>query len=353
MRKFFKKLKVPHPVRDQTPPEQRPEIEEKARIMLLDYDATSVQEKEISTIEDCFPFKETTTVTWINVEGIDVDAILKLDENFGIHPLVIEDIVTTGQRPKYEDYGEYIYFLFNMIFYDRKINDIVSEQISLVLGKNYVLSFQETVGDVFDPIRNRIRQNKGRIRTLGPDYLAYALLDAVVDNYFIIIEKKGDQIEKLEDNLIINGGENMAREIHRLKRDLIFLRRQIWPLRDVLSGLQRTESRLIKKTTGAYLRNVYDHIVQVIDSLETYRDTLTGLHDVYLSTISTKMNEIMKILTIFAAIFIPLTFVAGVYGMNFEYIPWLKWRYGFFAVVAAMASLSLVMLLFFRRRKWL
>lgn len=353
MLNFLKKIRKPDPVHARRLQEIGGELEAKARIFLLDYDAANLQEREITTIEDCFPFKETSTVTWINVEGIDVDAILKIDENFGIHPLVIEDIVTTGQRPKYEDYGEYIYFLFKMIFYDRKINDIVSEQISLVLGKNYVLSFQETLGDIFDPIRNKIRQSKGRVRTMGADYLAYCLLDAVVDNYFVIVEKKGDQIEKLEDKLVTDGMEGVAREIHRLKRDLIFLRRQIWPLRDVLSGLQRTESKLIKKATGAYLRNVYDHIVQVIDSLETYRDTLSGLHDVYLSTISTKMNEVMKVLTIFASIFIPLTFLAGVYGMNFEYLPGLKWRYGFYVLAGLMSTLALIMLLFFRRRKWI
>jgi magnesium transporter len=329
------------------------DLPEKAHISLIDYDTANFQEREIAEIEQCFPLKETAAVTWINIDGIDVDTILKTEEKFGIHPLVVEDIVTTGQRPKFEDYGDYIYILIKMIFFDKKINDVVSEQVSLILGKNYVLSIQETVGDIFDSIRQKIRLSKGRIRSLGPDYLAYCLLDAVVDHYFVIIEKKGDQIEKCEDRLVVNGGTEVYQEIHQLKRDLIFLRRQIWPLRDVLSGLLRCETKLIKKTTGTYLRDVYDHIVQVIDSLETYRDILSGLHDVYLSTISTKMNEIMKVLTIFASIFITLSFLAGVYGMNFEHMPWLHWRYGFYAFASIMATVALIMLLFFRRKKWL
>jgi magnesium transporter len=292
-------------------------------------------------------------VTWINIEGIDSEAIQKIDEHFGIHALVSEDIVCLGQRPKLEDYENYIFIVLKMIYFNQKVNDILDEQISLVLGPNFVISFQETEGDVFGPIRQRIREGKGRVRTMGADYLAYTLLDAVVDNYYVILEKCGDDIEALEDQIMEDPHKGIGQEIHQLKRDMIDLRKQIWPLREVIAGLQRNESRLIRKQTGVYLRDVYDHIIQVIDTVESFRDMLSGLHDIYLSSISNKMNEIMKVLTIFAVIFIPLTFIAGIYGMNFQFMPELQWKYGYFVVLGFMAFVGIGMLLYFKKKKWL
>ncbi|MBU0468499.1 MAG: magnesium/cobalt transporter CorA [Candidatus Omnitrophica bacterium] len=328
-------------------------LNQKVIISVFDYDAKNVQEKNFEKIEDCFPFKDSPTVTWINIEGINSSIIKKIDEHYGIHPLVSEDIVSSGQRPKMEDYGDYIFIVLKMIYFNDKVHDIVDEQISLILGSNFVISFQEQEGDVFDPIRKRILEGKGRIRTVGTDYLAYTLLDAVVDNYYVVLEKKGDDIEKLEEEVMLNPSNSIGRKIHNLKRDMIYLRKQIWPLREVISALQRDESDLIKKQTGVYLRDVYDHTIQVMDTVDSFRDMISGIHDSYLSGISNKMNEIMKVLTIFAAIFIPLTFMAGVYGMNFEFMPELKWKYGYFVLLGLMASVGFGMLFYFKKRKWI
>jgi magnesium transporter len=240
-----------------------------------------------------------------------------------------------------------------MLSYNVAKQETEDEQISLILGHNFVLSFQETEGDIFDPIRERIRNGKGRIRKMGADYLAYALIDAIVDHYFVILERSGDRIESLGEALVINPTPKTLQEIQHLKREMIFLRKSIWPLREVISGLQRGESSLFAEATLIYLRDVYDHTIQVIDTIETFRDMLAGMLDIYLSSLSHKMNEIMKVLTIIATIFIPLTFLAGVYGMNFEYMPELKWRWGYFVIWGVMIAVSVAMLIYFRRKKWL
>lgn len=323
------------------------------KITVFDYDAENFQEKSIKDVEECFPFKDSPSVTWINIEGINSEVIQKIDEHYGIHPLVSEDIVNAGQRPKMEDYGGYIFIVLKMIYFSEEAKEIVDEQISLILGSNFVLSIQEKKGDVFDPIRNRIREAKGKIRTLGPDYLAYTLLDAVVDNYYVILEKHGEAIDQLEMDIMMNPNNTLSRAIHQIKRDMIYLRKQIWPLREVISGLQRDESKLIQHSTGVYLRDVYDHTIQVMDTVESFRDMLSGLNDSYLASISNKMNEIMKVLTMFSAVFIPLTFMAGIYGMNFENMPELKTKYGYFVLLGLMAVVFVGMVIFFKRKKWL
>ena len=324
------------------------------RITVIDYDESDLQEKEIKQIDECYPFKERPTVTWINIDGIhDVEIIEKIGKNYGIHPLLLEDIVNTEQRPKIEDFEEYLFVVLKMLSFDEKQGEIKIEQVSLVIGPNYVLSFQEQEGDVFDPVRDRIRRAKGKIRKMGADYLAYALLDAVVDGYFLILERIGDRVEDLEETLIKRPDMNTLQSIHFLKREMIFLRRSVWPLREVISGLSRNESKLIQASTEIYLRDVYDHTIQVIDTVETYRDMISGMLDTYLSSISNRMNEVMKVLTIFAAIFIPLTFLAGIYGMNFSYMPELGWKWGYFAVLAVMVTVVVTMLLHFKKKKWL
>jgi magnesium transporter len=307
---------------------------ERARITILDYDEARFQEKETKTIEECFPFKDRPTVTWVNIDGLhQVDIIEKLGKHFGLHPLLLEDIVNTDQRPKMEDYGDYIFFVLKMPYHwDEDDAEIEAEQVSLILGSNFVISFQEREGDVFGPVRDRIRKNKGRIRKAGADYLTYALLDAIIDNYFIILESIGENIEDTEQRLAANPTPETLQLIHALKKEMIFLRKSIWPLREVVSGLERCESPLIHESTSIYLRDVYDHTIQVIDTVESFRDMVSGMLDIYLSSISNKMNEVMKVLTIFASIFIPLTFVAGVYGMNFANMPELQWRYGYFVI---------------------
>lgn len=327
---------------------------EKVRITIIDYDEANFEENEIKTIEECFPFKDKTTVTWINIDGIhDIKIIEKIGKHFDLHPLILEDIVNTGQRPKIEDFGDYIFIVLKMLYYNEKEDEVQAEQVSLILGSNFVISFQEREGDVFNPIRERIRSGKGRIRKMGADYLAYTLIDTIVDNYFIIPEKLGERIESIEEELVTDPTPETLQTIHTLKRKLIFLRKSLWPLREVVSGLQRTESTLIHESTDIYLRDVYDHTIQVIDTIETSRDILSGMLDIYLSSVSNRMNQIMKVLTIIATIFMPLTFIAGIYGMNFEFMPELTWPWAYPLVLLVMVVIGISMLIYFRRKKWL
>jgi magnesium transporter len=327
---------------------------ETARITILDYDEAHCEEKEAATIEECSPFKEKPTVTWIAIEGIhQTEIIEKLGKHFDLHPLILEDIVNTDQRPKIEDFGSYVYIVLKMLHYHEAQHQLHVEQVSLVLGTNFVIAFLENKTDVFNPLKERIRNGKGRIRKLGADYLAYSLIDAIVDNYFIILEKFGEEIEVLEENLVAYPGPKTLREMHHLKREMIFLRKAVWPLREVISALERGESSLIVESTRLYLRDIYDHTIQIIDTVETLRDMVSGMLDIYLSSMSNRMNEIMKVLTIIATLFIPLTFLAGVYGMNFKYMPEIEWRWGYPLVLLIMVIAAIWMLVYFRKKKWL
>ncbi|MGD9110524.1 MAG: magnesium/cobalt transporter CorA [Phycisphaerales bacterium] len=328
---------------------------EKVRITLIDYNEQQFQEKQISDVEQCFKLRSEPTVTWINIDGVhDVQLIEKVGTGFGLHPLVLEDIANTGQRPKFEDYEDYVFVAFKMLTYDKQQKSLQTENVSLILGKNFVISFQERVGDVFEQIRDRIRNVKGRIRKMGCDYLAYLLIDAAVDNYFEVLEDLGERIEAIEERLVTRPDEKVLKEIHSLKSEMLFLRKSVWPLREVINGLQKSESELIAEGTGIYLRDVYDHTIQIIDTIESFRDMTSGMLDIYLSSASNRMNAVMKVLTIIATIFIPLSFFAGVYGMNFENMPELKWKWayplGFWIAIIIVVS---VMLLYFRRKKWL
>jgi magnesium transporter len=324
------------------------------KITIIDYDETTFQERETKAIEECFLFKEKPTVTWINVDGLhQIEILEKLGECYNFHPLVLEDILNTDQRPKMEDYGDYLYIVLKMLHDKGKGNQVEAEQVSLVLGPNFVFSFQESGGDVFDKIRERLRTGKGRLRRMGADYLAYTLVDAIVDYYFVILEKLGERIELLEEELVTHPKTETLKEIHTLKREMIFLRKAVWPLREVISSLQRAESPLVQKTTGIYLRDVYDHTIQVIDTIETFRDILSGVLDIYLSSVSNRLNAVMKVLTIIATVFMPLTFLAGVYGMNFKYMPELEWRWGYPTLWTAMVVIGVSMLVYFRKKKWL
>ncbi|MFH1424352.1 MAG: magnesium/cobalt transporter CorA [archaeon] len=329
------------------------EKEAEVKIDIIDYKETNLEEKPASKVEDCFPFKKKPTVTWMNVTGVhNVEILEKLGKHFDVHPLVLEDIANTHQRPKFEDFDSYIFMALKMLQFDEKKHEISNEQVSIVLGKNFVISFQEHEGDVFDPVRQRIRSGKGRIRKMGSDYLAYALMDAIVDNYFILLEKVGDKIESLEQNILDNPTSEVLNNVYSMKRELIELRKSVWPLREVISNLQRAESKLVKKSTEAYLRDLYEHTIQVIDTIESYRDMVSGLLDFYLSTISNKMNEVMKVLTIFASIFIPLTFVAGMYGMNFDFMPELHWKWSYPLLWVLVSMIGISMFMYFRRKGW-
>lgn len=327
---------------------------EKVRITLIDYDAKQLHETEAKNIEECFAFEEKSSVTWINIDGIHrIDLIEKIGERFSIHPLTLEDILNTGQRPKAEDFEDYLYVVLKMLYYDAKNDGIKAEQISFILSARLLISFQEIEGDIFPALRERIRKGKGRIRKSGSDYLLYALVDAIVDHYFLVLETFGDRIESMEEELITNPSPEALKNIHDMKREIILLRKLVWPLRDILNNLIRMESPLIKESTVVFLRDVHDHIIQVIDSVESFRDILSGMLDVYLSTVSYKMNQVMKLLTIIATIFIPITFVAGIYGMNFKNMPELEWRWGYFGVMMLMGGVAGVMLFYFRKKKWL
>jgi magnesium transporter len=327
---------------------------EEVRITVIEYDEAHFQEREIETVQECLAFKDKPTVTWINVDGIhEVEVLELLGDCFGLHPLVLEDILNTDQRPKMEDFGDYLFVVLKTFSCNDQSDELEPEQISLVLGPSFVLSFQEREGDVFNPIRERIRNGKGRIRRMGADYLAYALLDSIVDYYFIVLEQVGEKVEFLEEELVTNPTPETLQTIHNLKREMIFLRKSVWPLREVIGALERGESSLIKESTGIYLRDVYDHTIHVVDTIETFRDMISGMLDIYLSSVSNRMNEVMKVLTIIATIFIPLTLIAGIYGMNFQYMPELGWPWGYPMVWLVRLVIGALMLVYFRRRKWL
>jgi len=327
---------------------------EKIKISIMDYSIGKFDEKEAKKVEDCFPFKRKPSITWINVDGLhELEVIEKLGNYFDVHPLVLEDILNTDQRPKMEDFEKYIFLVLKMLFIDDKTHEIHSEQVSFILGQNFVISFQETIGDVFDAVRERIRKSKGRIRKAGADYLAYTLIDAIIDNYFLILEKIGDKVENLEQDVVSNPTPEIMQQIYNLKRQMVYLRKSVWPLREVINSLLREESKLIKKTTHVYLRDLYDHTIQVIDTIETFRDMISGMLDIYMSSISNKMNEVMKVLTIFAAIFIPLTFIAGVYGMNFQYMPELSIPWAYPTVWIVIIAVSVSLLAYFKHKKWI
>jgi magnesium transporter len=327
------------------------------KITVLDYDQDQIQEYCVTSIDECPDFRARSTTTWIDVVGVHrPEVIEKIGNCFDIHPLILEDIVHTEQRPKMEDFDDYVFIILKMLANVEKDGgeeEIRSEQVSLIVGRGFVISFQETDGDVFDPVRDRIRMAKGKMRRMGADYLAYALIDAVVDNYFLILEDVGEDLEALEDELITSPAPDTSQQIHEMKRDMIFLRKSVWPLREVISRLARSESEIFEESTEIYLRDVYDHTVQVIDTIETFRDILSEMLDIYLSSISNRMNEVMKVLTIIATIFIPLTLVTGIYGMNFEYMPELRWHWGYPAVLLFMLFVGMVMILYFRKRGWL
>ncbi|MBN1581764.1 MAG: magnesium/cobalt transporter CorA [Anaerolineae bacterium] len=325
------------------------------RISVITYDEQQIEEQELQTAKEWVFPESRAVVTWINVDGLhEVESLAKIGARFGLHPLVIEDILNTEQRPKLEDYGDYLFVVLKSLYHvDQASQEPEIEQISLVLGPNWLLSFQERKGDEFAPIRERVRDNKGRIRKLGVDYLLYTLIDMVVDQYFVILERFGDRIELLEEELVADPTTETLHDIHHLKREMVLLRKSVWPLREVIGGLERSESRLVDESTRLYLRDVYDHTIQVIDAVETFRDMLSGMLDIYLSSVSNRMNEVMKVLTIIATIFIPLTFIAGVYGMNFQYMPELEWSWGYPLVWGVMIVIAALMVVYFRRKRWL
>src|SRR5512144_2620396 len=316
----------------------------KIDVSLIDYDEQTFEERPVQNMEECALYKNKPTATWINVAGVNNPPVLeKLGECFGLHRLVTEDILNVVQRPKAEDFGDYLYIVLKMLTYDEKAEKMVPEQVSLIVGQNYLLSFQEGIaGDVFHPIRDRLRAGRGKIRKPGVDYLAYALL-----------EKLGERIDLLEEELIAQPGRPIVERLYNLKRELLFLHKAVWPLREVISSLERRESPLIHETTVPYLRDVYDHVAQIIDTMDIYREMLSTMLDLYLSSVSNRLNEVMRVLTAISLIFMPLTFIAGVYGMNFKRMPELEWKYGYLLSWIVMAGIGVGMVFYFKRKKWM
>ena len=327
---------------------------EKLLIEMFDYNKEFCDEKTLETVTDSFPYKDTESISWINLNGLNyVDEIEALGNHYGLHPLVLEDIVNIAQRPKIDEHEDYLFLVLKMLYYNES-QSIVSEQVSFILGDNYVLSFQEAEGDVFDNVRDRLRNAKGRVRNMKADYLLYTLIDAIVDHYFSVIEILGDKIENIENTIFENKiEEDCNRQIQDLKREVFRVRRAIFPLREVLNRIDKNETKLIQKKTLTYYRDIFDHLIQVTENIEIFREMVLSLMDMYMSSISNKMNEVMKVLTIMASIFIPLTFIAGIYGMNFQYIPELNYKYGYFMVWGVMIAIFLGLLYYFKRKKWL
>jgi magnesium transporter len=326
---------------------------EKTRVTVLDYDVNEFTETEYQNIEDCFFLKDKKTVTWINIDGLqNTEMIAKLGEHFELHPLILEDILNTHHRPKAEPFDNYTFLTLKMLGISKDKKNFTSEQISFILGKTWIITFQERQGDVFDAVRERLRSSLGNLRKTGSDYLLYRLVDTIVDHYFIVTDYFEDISEKLEEEALKNPETQTLQKIQRRKKELANIRKAISPVREAISILEK-DTKLIKEGTKRYLRDVYEHIIQLNDTIDAQRDFLGNIMDLYLSGVSNRMNEVMKVLTIIATIFIPLTFIAGVYGMNFEFMPELHWKHGYIGVWILMIAIFAGMIFYFKKKKWL
>jgi len=332
----------------------------KPEISLIEYDAHTIQEKKVERIEETFSCPQNGKVGWINISGLgDVEILRQVGLNFRIHPLALEDMLNTGQRPKVEEYESQLFIVLQMA-YATNDEDIVFEQVSMVLGKQFVITVQEEAGhDVFGPVRLRLQQGGGNVRYMKADYLAYTLVDAVVDHYFPLVESLGDSMEEFQERVLNDPTRERLRQLHDFRRAIAELRRAVWPQREVLGHLTRDETGLIEGQTKFFFRDCYDHTMIVLDLLETYRDATRNLMDLYLSSLSMRTNEIIRVLTVISSIFIPLTFIAGLYGMNFDRstsglnMPELGWRFGYLYAIGLMLAVAVGMILFFKRKKWL
>lgn len=321
-------------------------------IDIHDYGVDHLEIKRVESVEDCKPFVKTQNPTWVQVIGLhDIDKLKTLWEEFEFHPLIQEDILNTRQRPKIEDYEQQVFIVLKMFYIED--GELQQEQVSILFSDKFIFSFQESERKIFPPIKERLRISNTRMRKGGPDYMAYALIDIITDYYFEVLDLLNNEIVEIEDLIWENADENSLASIHRVRQKLIRFRKSIWPLRDNLNSMIRDHNPLIADETKLYLRDVYDHVVQIIDNLDNNRDLVAGLHDMYMTSISNKMNEIMKVLTIIATIFIPLTFIAGIYGMNFDVMPELNWKWGYPTVWGVMITATGAMIFYFRKKRWL
>lgn len=322
-------------------------------LSILRYSAETVEEKVLTDAAEARRLLRDDSLLWVRLDGLSRDAVAAVGAAFDLHPLLLEDVLNTDHRPKLEDYDDVIFLIVKTLDFDPERHLVRARQVSIVLGRNYVITFSEEPGDLFADVRSRILSGQARARRMGSDYLAYRLIDTVVDHYFALLEQIGDHIENLEDRLLLRPDQRLLQRVHRERRELILLRRSVWPLREVIGGLQRDDTGLVTPAVQVFLRDLYDHTVQVVDTVETYRDLVTGMLDLYLSSQSNRMNEIMKVLTIMSTIFIPLTFIVGVYGTNFDVLPELHWRWGYAMMWVVMIVVAVAMLFFFRRKGWI
>lgn len=323
------------------------------RILFIEYDSASYNIKDVYDIDDSVTTQNPGKVTWLDIVGLDrIDLMEQIGYSFRIHPLVMEDILNTGQRPKFEEWDDYAHLVLKLIHVDKDTFEVTPEQVSLILRDNMLISFQETEGDDFLEHVNRIINSEGRIRKMGADYLVCSLVDSIVDNYFVALDILGDRAENLESELLKGADLVEQKNIHLLKREVMFLRKSIWPLRELLGSISRAESAYFTADTIKYLRDIYDHVVEVIDSIELLRETITSMIDIYLSGLNNRMNKVMKFLTMITTIFIPLSLIAGIYGMNFQFMPELKLKYGYFFALGLMGLIALGFLWYFKRKKW-
>ncbi len=328
--------------------------DEPVKISIMDYNADRLDEFPNATVEDIQNCMANESVTWINISGIhDLAIVEKIGKLFDLHPLLMEDIVNTNHRSKIDDYENYLFMVLKMVFQEPEEASLLFEHVCLVIGPDYLISFQEREGDVFGPVRERLKKAKGRIRKSGVDYLAYALIDMIVDHYYVVLEQMGEDLEVIQEEALASPTTKTLNAIHDARHQVVFLRKTIWPMREMIASLLRGTSDLFHDDVMVYLQDVYDHVIQVIDTVETYRDLLSSTLDTYMSSVSNKMNEIMKVLTVMATLFIPLTFLAGVYGMNFKYMPELEWQYAYPVFWGLVVTVFLIMVLWFRNKKWL
>jgi magnesium transporter len=324
------------------------------KITVIDFNKTTLTQRTIKTIDELLPYQTTDTVTWVIIDGLkDVSIIDAIGQHFDIHALVLEDILNTHQRPKFEEFDDYLYIVIKALSLEADQFNVQYEQVSLLLLDKFVFTFKEKPDAIFGPIFSRLNNDKSHVRNFGTDYLVYVIMDAIVDEYFSLQDTFDELIENVEDDLLTNPSALTLNTIQKIKRELIFLRRSVSPMRELLASIQRSESPLLNDKTKRYFGDIYDHVIRVTEAMESYRDLIAGMLDIYLSSVSNKMNETMKVLTVFASIFIPLTFIAGVYGMNFEYMPELKWRWGYPVLWLVFISVSVFLLKFFKKKNWL
>ncbi len=359
--RYLKKIIQPlfHPGRTKEIFKYNPSVQPKRdeakeiKLQVFNYSATTMEARELKTIEETFPYHESDTISWINIEGLKKDMVETVCTHYGIHPLILEDILSIGQRPKMDDLEGILYCLLNMLYFNEKHCSVEQEQISIVLGKNFLLTFQdEARRDVFDSLRERLRLGNSKLRLRGADYLCYSLIDMIVDHYFGVMEKLGEKIELLEEEIIRSGDKRSLAKISSFRKELIVLKRNVAPVREVVNGFIRSESDLLDDKVTKYYKDIYDHIVQANDVAENYRDIMTSLQDLYISHVNLKMNEVMKVMAIVTCLLAPATVIGGIFGMNFDVIPYAHQRWGFYATVSLMLIIPLIMLVIFKRRRW-